>query len=296
MHVFPVLIGAALLSGCGVLSTPATLSTPDAMVKQEGGPDVPDIQTVMQKSLDKALAEKNYKKAGDYYQQLMLQAPSNTTYVLGFAEMRRRTGEYDIARKAYEALLEQDAENLDALEGLGLTLLALDESQEAATHLEKVMQRDDKRWKTANAIGIAFTLNKKPTEAIAYFKHALEVSPDNPSVLNNIGLALAVDKRYPEAVQALALAKKHLPNDRAQDAKRMDMNLALVHGASGDLEAAEAIAKRYYSGPELYNNLGFYAKIAKDEQLARSYLNMALSKSEHYYDKAWENLKGLEHP
>jgi hypothetical protein len=39
--------------------------------------------------------------------------------------------------------------------------------------------------------------------------------------------------------------------------------------------------------------MGLYAHLAKDDQMAKSYLNMALTESKTYYGKAWENLEAV---
>ena len=72
--------------------------------------------------------------------------------------------------------------------------------------------------------------------------------------------------------------------------KQIDLNLAMVHGVSGDFDTARDVAGKYLEGPALDNNLGLYAHLAKDDSLAKSYLNMALTQSPTYYERAWENL------
>ncbi len=64
----------------------------------------------------------------------------------------------------------------------------------------------------------------------------------------------------------------------------------MVYGLSGDMVKARELAGKYLDGPALENNLGFYAHLAKDDALAKTYLNMALSDSATYYQRAWTNL------
>jgi hypothetical protein len=71
------------------------------------------------------------------------------------------------------------------------------------------------------------------------------------------------------------------------------LNLALVYASAGKLPEARKIAEAYLSGPSLNNNLGLYAHLAKDDNLAKSYLNMALTESKTYYGKAWDNLEAI---
>jgi hypothetical protein len=39
--------------------------------------------------------------------------------------------------------------------------------------------------------------------------------------------------------------------------------------------------------------MGFYAHLAKDDALAKTYLNMAISGSSTFYERAWNNLDGI---
>jgi len=106
--------------------------------------------------------------------------------------------------------------------------------------------------------------------------------------LNNVGLSYATDKNYPRALEALKQASRvsKIPSQR----KQIEMNLAMVYGVSGDFDNARDVASKYIEGPALDNNLGLYAHLAKDDALAKSYLNMALTQSPTYYERAWENL------
>ena len=125
-------------------------------------------------------------------------------------------------------------------------------------------------------------------EAMAYYTEALKHSPDNPAILNNVGLSQAADHNFPRAIEALQQAERvSAPDDRR---KEIDLNLALVYGVSGDLDTAKQIASKYLEGPALDNNLGLYAHLSKNDALAKTYFNMALSRSPTYYERAWKNL------
>jgi Flp pilus assembly protein TadD len=174
------------------------------------------------------------------------------------------------------------------MEGRGLSLMANGKVSDAGRAFSDVIEKDPKRWRTLNAIGILFVTKNMVPEAIAYYTEALEISPDNPAILNNVGLSYATDKNYPRAIEALKQASRFskAPFQR----KQIDLNLAMVYGVSGDFDTARDVAGKYLEGPALDNNLGLYAHLAKDDSLAKSYLNMALTQSPTYYERAWENL------
>ena len=39
--------------------------------------------------------------------------------------------------------------------------------------------------------------------------------------------------------------------------------------------------------------MGFYSYLAKNNELAKGYLNMALTQSPTYYERAWKNMGAL---
>jgi tetratricopeptide (TPR) repeat protein len=163
---------------------------------------------------------------------------------------------------------------------------------QAGNEFGEVMKIDDKRWRTLNGIGILFAMKNRDEDAQAYYQAALAQSPDNPSVLNNIGLAYAMDKQYDRAFESFNHAKQHLPNN-SPFLKRIDLNMALVYAITGDLDQAEQTAAPYLSKAALYNNMATYAHLAKNDDLAKSYLNMALTQSPVYYERAWKNLSAM---
>jgi len=267
-----------------------------AALDKMGGPEVNGVNGTLEKQAKDAMAAGDITRAGQFYQQLLgSEKASNEDklrYKLGLSECLRRSGQYEKALSAYEEILKDEPKNLDAQEGRGLSLMALGKDTDAGRAFSEIMEKDTKRWRTLNALGILFVTKNMVPEANAYFTEALKYSPDNPSVLNNVGLSQAVDKNYPRAIAALEQASRVAGSGEKR--KQVDLNLALVYGVSGDLDTARDIASRYLEGPTLSNNMGLYAHLAKDDALAKTYLNMALTDSSSFYERAWNNLDLVE--
>ena len=102
-------------------------------------------------------------------------------------------------------------------------------------------------------------------------------------------MAQALNRKFDDAISSLQKASNLTTTER----KRIDLNLALVFASAGKLDDAKTIAMQYLRGAALDNNLGLYAHLAKDDQLARAYLNTALTESKVYYAKAWDNLQDI---
>ena len=257
--------------------------------------DGPKISTIKETQIE---AAKNAEKKGDFkqaiqiYQQMLGNDANNEDIIIALAEVLRRNGDYEKSIAAYNDLLKKDANDIAAKEGKGLTLIAKGDFETPISLLAEVLKADNKRWKSLNAMGILFVTRNLYSDAQKYFEEALRQSPNNVSVLNNLGLAQALNKKLPTAVETLSKASAQ-SNVDSLSRKRIDLNLALVYASMGKLDEAEKIAKNYLSGVQLDNNLGLYAHLAKDDKLAKSYLNMALTDSKVYYEKAWENLETL---
>lgn len=259
-------------------------------------PELDGVNGTLERQAIDAMAKGDVARAGQFYEQLLgsdkAGAEDKIRYQLGLAESLRRVGQNEKALDAYDAVLKEKPKNLDAQEGRALTLMAMGKAVDAGRAFSDIMKKDDTRWRTLNALGILFVTKNMVPEANAYFTEALKHSADNPAVLNNVGLSYAVDRNFPRAIAALEQASRVAA--AGEKRKQIDLNLAMVYGVSGDLDTAREVASRYLEGPPLQNNLGLYAHLAKDDALAKTYLNMALTDATSYYERAWKNLDIVE--
>ncbi len=235
----------------------------------------------------------DYTKASGLYEKLAEKEPSNNDYLFYYAESLRLSGLASKAHIQYDKLIKQDKDNLAAIEGKGLVYLQDADFINALEQFNIVITKDVSRWRTINAIGVIHSINGRDEEAISYYNMAMELSKDNPSIINNIALSIALGGKHEKGAALLRKAISSLSDSDARK-KRLENNLALIYGISGKMDEAEAILRKNLPEPAVYNNLGFYAKIASDKKLAWSYLSKAISSSPVYYEKAENNIKELE--
>lgn len=283
-------LGACDAQTKGWFGTDDKMKTLDEMSKTDS--DLLSVNATLDKQANDALAQGDLRRASQFYEQLLgsekASEDDKKRYRTALADCLRRMGENEKALAMFDELVKDDPDNLNAQEGRGLTLMALGKSTDAGRVFSDIMGKDSKRWRTLNALGILFVTKNMVPEAMAYYTEALKYSADNPAVLNNVGLSQAVDKNYPRAIQALEQASRVSGSTTRR--RQIDLNLALVYATSGDVDTAKDIAGKYLQGPSLDNNLGLYAHLAKDDALAKTYLNMALSNSQTFYERAWNNL------
>lgn len=279
-------IAVLTLSGCSdvdaLFSDNQTAQTPAATA---------NVDATMLKMASEAEAQLNYPVAIQTYEKLLETNKNHPDILYRYGEALRKSGDPERAHKVYLELLRQNPSNLDALEGKGLSELAAAQIDTATNTLTQVMQRDGTRWKSLNAIGILFATKRLYNESLQYFSAALQQRPNHPSILNNKGIVQAMDRQFAAAIQTLSMASAQATSPRQQ--MQTDLNAALVYAITKDQAHAAMLAEKHLQGAALQNNLGLYALLAKDANLARTHLNMALSESKTFYEKAWNNLESL---
>lgn len=284
----------ALLAGCQGATFNQWID-PDRTFSGLPQPEVKGVNDTQEETAKAALAGGDFVKAAQTYEMLVSSAKTTPEqllrYKMGWASALRRMGENDRALAMFSELAEQNPKNMDVAEGRALTLMAMGKTVDASRAFSDIMEVESNRWRTLNALGILFVSKNMIPEATAYYTEALKFSPDNPAVLNNVGLSMAIDKQYSRAQEALDQASRL--SKSAGQRKQIDLNAALVYGVAGDLDHAREIASRYVDGAALENNMGLYAHLAKDDGLAKTYLNMALTQSPTFYERAWSNLDAL---
>ncbi len=286
-----LLISTALaLTACGQAGQ--QWFDPDKTFKLFDQPDVKGVNDTQEDMAKDAMKAGDYGRAAQFYQQMIATKKGTpeqmVRYKLGMAEATRRGGDNEAALAMYDEVMKDAPNNVDVMEGRGLALMATGKTVDAGRAFSSVIEKEPKRWRSLNALGILFVTKNMIPEAMAYYTEALASSPDNAAVLNNVGLSQATDRNFPRAIEALQQASRvsKVPSQK----KQIELNLAMVYGVSGDMDNAREIASKYFEGPALDNNLGLYAHLAKDDNLARTYLNMALTQSPVYYERAWQNL------
>ncbi len=288
--IYPLL---ALVLATACSGGPESIIDGQAFLSKLEGPKVPTIQDSVTQSARDAEKQGDFKTAAQLYRQVLDKHPNDKNIQLAIADATRRSGDFEGAIPMYDEVLKNDPAMIAAKEGKALALISKGDFETPGPLLEEVLKVDGTRWKTLNALGILFSTRNLNTEAQQYFREALKHNPGSTSVLNNLALAQALDRNFDGAIATLDEAGK-LMQQGSQERKRVDLNMALIYAIAGKFDDAKAIAETHYSGAELNNNLGLYAHLAKDDDMAKTYLNMALTESKTFYAKAWDNLQSID--
>lgn len=252
------------------------------------------IQSTVEDEAEEALLSGNYKKSSELYSHLVSEAPDNVIYQIKYADSLRFNGKYADSRDVYGQILKYKNDFIPAKEGIGLSYAAEGKFEEALYYFNEVIKNDASQWRTINAVGVIYSLLDRGDDAKEYFDAAIEVNKNNPTILNNIGLFLALRGDYVSGIKALVKADSITSSTEEVKKRKIENNLALVYGISGNMDEAERVLKRYNNDAVVYNNLGFYAKLANNSSLAETYLSKALSASPVFYKKAWDSMEAIK--
>lgn len=256
------------------------------------GPAVSGVSDTLAKTAQDAENAGDFATAAAYYKQLADQYPGKAEYRVKLGDALRRGNQPEQALALYDNVLAASPANAAAREGKGLALMQKGEFDNAEKILMQLRSEGKSSWRTSNALGVLATVRQSPAHGLGYLEEAKRLSPSNPTILNNEGLTLALGRDFTGAVDRLTQASA-LSAGKPAARRQIDLNTAMVYAAGGRLDSAEAIARQYFEGAALNNNLGFYAHLANDDALAKTYMNMALTQNKTFYERAWNNLEAL---
>ena len=165
--------------------------------------------------------------------------------------------QYDDAASTYDQALRRASGNAAAHRGYARALLGLNRPEAAIVHYQAVLKQDPNDLQSLNGLGVAYDLSGQHDAAQAAYRAGLAVAPESMLLRNNLGLSLSLAGHHKEALELLrALADE--PGAKARNRQ----NLALAYGLAGDLVAAERVSRLDLDEEDVQNNLGYYAALA----------------------------------
>ena len=160
------------------------------------------------------------------------------------------------------ALGRQPYDNGRALFGLAKAYLALGRVEEAIENYLLIVQTWPESPEGYNGLGVAYDSKGFHDEAQKTYRKGLAYAPGDISLTNNLGVSLTLSGRFAEAIralQALSFDQKATPKIR--------QNLAFAYAFLGNMEAAEQISRIDLAPQDSQRNLDFFRRL-RAEQIA----------------------------
>ncbi len=259
IKLLPVLLPALLQACASGYSAPAPLSAPQGELRT----DVSQIDDAMALRM-----ARRFENAGDLtsalnmYRRALQISPESTAALLGVARIYGQAGAQEEAVRYYKRILQLEPANSEAATAIAEEHIFKGEAREAISFISQFMLVAPGTATLFNALGIAHDLEGAHGDAQLAYAEGLNMSPNDPAITSNLALSFAVREDYQTAI---ALLERVLGDAAANDEAGRSVarqNLALVYALSGQLDAAEDIAKTVLSPQEVQINRSFYARLA----------------------------------
>lgn len=266
------------LGGCATGERPAVSALPEAAES-----NVPPERLI---ATGNALLDKEqYQEAMQLFVQALQRDPERVEAKLGIAESYLGSGSLQMALAGFTELTEVLAVRITAMQGAGISLLRLGQTEKAQAMLTTVVGDAPSSWRAWNALGRCYDMQERWADAGNAYRRALAARPDSYAVHNNLGMSLLSQSRHAEAEQEFLAALSARPDF---DVARNNLRFALA--LQGKYRDAFAGAQRQ-DMPTVLNNIGYAALLRGERDRAKAYFSRAMEASPHFFEIAYENLQ-----
>jgi tetratricopeptide (TPR) repeat protein len=207
MRGMVMLVAASLPLGCSHLPGRASIAklglpSPKETIAsaERRSPSAAGANSAGKRTDRSALAQATAKNP----KQSAAPAKSNSELARGIALERR--GDYDKARKLYEAMLQRDPQNIAAIHRLGIVADAQGRHVEAEKHFLAALRKEPRNAEYLSDLGYCYYLQGKLEPARQALTQATSLAPHEPRYHNNLGLVLGHLKDYDGAFAEFSAA------------------------------------------------------------------------------------------
>ena len=236
-----------------------------------------------------ALIKRDVDKALYYYVKALEFNPKDILALMALARIHSAQGNIDPTILAYQLILEQEPNNIEAMEGAGLALLKINRANQAKAMLEKANELAPDRPLTLMGLAVYYDLISDFDRANELYQKAAKIAPKSVKILNNYAYSryLAGDLEESENIYKKLL--RQAPNHT-----QGLLNYGLLQARTGEMVEALQTLKKVLTEYEAYNELGYIYMMQQDYGKARRLFELAISSSPTYFERASKNLEQLK--
>jgi len=165
-----------------------------------------------------------------------------------------QNGNSEIARNAYQEILDSDPENIHALNLLGMLNLETGSPEDAAKLISRAIEIEPTDPQAQNNYGLALKDIQKVDEASKAFREAVNLDPLNPTYLNNLGSVLSDQFKPDEAVECYIQALKIHP-DYPECLSNLSHGFNQINRSQDAIDAARRAISLAQDNAEAHNYL-----------------------------------------
>jgi tetratricopeptide (TPR) repeat protein len=195
------------------------------------------------------------EEAARLYQAVLQSEPKEFDALHFLGLIRLRQGHADEAQKLLRRALNQQPGSAEANNSLGQILAALGRWEEARARYEKALAAKPDAAPVRNNLGIALSELGRHAAAVTEYRRAIALDPTDAAAMGNLGLALTALGRDDEAIASYEQALTAKPGFA-----EAELNLGNAHLALGRPAAAlgwyEQAVRHASTDARMHNNLG----------------------------------------
>ena len=236
-----------------------------------------------------ALNQRDIDKALYYYVKALEFNPKDIPALMALARLHSAQGNIEATILAYQFILKEEPNNIDAMEGAGLTLLKINRANEAFAMLKKVNELAPDMPLTIMGIGVYYDLISDFDRANEYYQKAAKLAPKSVKILNNYAYSRYLAGDLDESEDIYKKLLRQSPNHN-----QGLLNYGLLQARMGKTAEALHTLKKVIDESDAYNELGYIYMMQQDYGKARRLFEMAISSSPTYFDRASKNLEQLK--
>lgn len=197
-------------------------------------------------------------------------------HLLAKALLAQKNKQYEKASALYQTILDQDPEQLEALQQCSFIYAQMNDIPNTIAYLNRVLAITPTNAQAHNNLARLYALQNQYQPALRHYRHAIHEQPDFLIAHYNLGLLLLNNNE-------LLAAQKQLTNVITLDPSHINahFNLGVLYLNNQQLDTAEKAFQTVLSLEEEHSfaltNLGVIALKREQKQLAIDYFTKALA-------------------
>jgi len=181
--------------------------------------------------------QKKYARATEAYKIASGAYPSNpdALYNLSFCHAMdfEETGDMEKACEAFNSIIDDMPENLQAWFHYGKCLLKMKNTRQAIECFQKVVDEDIMFYEAWYRLAIAYDEDGMIADAVKAYYTSIQIKPDFIDAYNNLGVLLSTVGRHGEALRVLKSALRIKPGDT-----ELIYNIGMIQYETGKYDEA----------------------------------------------------------
>lgn len=228
-------------------------------------------------------SEEKYEPAEKKIRAVLEKDPTilEARYVAGNICFRQKR--YEEAAREYRRALDVDPDYYEAIFGLAMAYKENNRIEESIIGFERCRELDPKDTKPYFHLTDIYQDRGDQEKALGFVRTALELDPESVFFRSRLGAIYLEMKRYEEAEKEIRAA---LEVERSQPLQNAHFNLALIHEARGEFDAAvDEYRREQETAPFNHKpdfNLGLLLLMEKQLEAAEKEFRSCLTKNEDF--------------